>query len=99
MQKRRELRLIIASATLEAQKLKDFFNMGNSQDKDSSVIMSVEGRQYPVDIFYIDGKDFFFLVKFESVHYLTKSCITIFIYTLVAVKKEGKVKVVCWVQQ
>ncbi|CAG9816310.1 unnamed protein product [Phaedon cochleariae] len=55
LRKRKELRLIVASATLDAKELKDFFNNNqtNEKKKDTAVIMSVEGRQYPVDIFYV----------------------------------------------
>ncbi|MBN3311408.1 DHX35 helicase, partial [Atractosteus spatula] len=52
--KRRDLRLIIASATLDAKKFQEFFNLNESGDpnKDTCRILTVEGRTYPVDIFY-----------------------------------------------
>nr|CAI5831774.1 unnamed protein product [Callosobruchus analis] len=55
LKKRRELRLIVASATLDAEMLQKFFNSNRTGDKkkDTAVIMSVEGRQYPVDIYYV----------------------------------------------
>ncbi|KAF7284619.1 hypothetical protein GWI33_021811 [Rhynchophorus ferrugineus] len=55
IRKRPELRLIIASATLDAKIIKDFFNNNLTDDpkNDTSVILSIEGRQYPVDIFYV----------------------------------------------
>ncbi|XP_006816912.1 putative ATP-dependent RNA helicase DHX35 [Saccoglossus kowalevskii] len=52
--KRPDLRLIISSATLDAEAFKDFFNNNETNDKskDTSTIISVEGRTYPVDIYY-----------------------------------------------
>jgi HrpA-like RNA helicase len=44
--KRPELRLIVSSATLEAQKLADFFNTNKTTDpsKDTAAILSIEGN-------------------------------------------------------
>nr|XP_013802477.1 PREDICTED: probable ATP-dependent RNA helicase DHX35 [Apteryx mantelli mantelli] len=55
--KRGDLRLIVASATLDAEKFRDFFNQNETNDpsKDTSVILTVEGRTFPVDIFYIQS--------------------------------------------
>uniref|UniRef100_A0A4W4FTD6 Probable ATP-dependent RNA helicase DHX35 n=1 Tax=Electrophorus electricus TaxID=8005 RepID=A0A4W4FTD6_ELEEL len=52
--KRRDLRVIVASATLDAKKFQNFFNLNESGDpnKDTCGIVSVEGRTFPVDIFY-----------------------------------------------
>ncbi|KAI4884892.1 hypothetical protein NFI96_013074 [Prochilodus magdalenae] len=52
--KRRDLRLIVASATLDAKKFQDFFNLNESGDpsKDTCGILTVEGRTFPVDVFY-----------------------------------------------
>ena len=54
MKKRPELRVIIASATLNVQQLLDFFETNNSKDpsQNTAVPISVEGRVYPVDTFY-----------------------------------------------
>lgn len=48
----------MASATLDAKELQQFFNNNTTGDskKDTSVIMSVEGRQFPVEIYYAAGK-------------------------------------------
>ena len=48
------MKLIISSATLNAEFLRDFFNLKKTKEhsKDTSVIISVEGRQYPVEILY-----------------------------------------------
>ncbi|XP_026520850.1 probable ATP-dependent RNA helicase DHX35 isoform X3 [Notechis scutatus] len=55
--KRGDLRLIISSATLDAEKFRDFFNQNESSDpsKDTSMILTVEGRTFPVDVFYIQS--------------------------------------------
>jgi len=52
--KRTDLKIIISSATLDAQAFKDFFedNKTKNRNKDTAVILSVEGRQYPVEVFY-----------------------------------------------
>nr|CAH0106947.1 unnamed protein product [Daphnia galeata] len=63
--KRPELRLVISSATLDAEELKNYFalNKDNKSCSDrciqahyqvgSAVVMNVVGRCYPVDIFYV----------------------------------------------
>lgn len=55
LRKQRNLRLIIASATIDAEHLCNFFNHNSSKskDKDTAVIMSVEGRLYPVEVYYL----------------------------------------------
>uniref|UniRef100_A0A8C3SIU4 Probable ATP-dependent RNA helicase DHX35 n=1 Tax=Chelydra serpentina TaxID=8475 RepID=A0A8C3SIU4_CHESE len=55
--KRGDLRVIVASATLDAEKFRDFFNQNETNDpsKDTSMILTVEGRTFPVDIFYIQS--------------------------------------------
>jgi ATP-dependent RNA helicase DDX35 len=55
IQRRRpELRIIVTSATLDAEKVRDFFALNESgRTSDSDVaILSIEGRTFPVDIFY-----------------------------------------------
>lgn len=53
--KRKDLRLIISSATLDAEEMKAFFetNTTNDPKQDSAVIISIEGRTFPVDIHYL----------------------------------------------
>ncbi|XP_076636539.1 putative ATP-dependent RNA helicase DHX35 isoform X2 [Colletes latitarsis] len=51
MRKRRSLKIVVCSATVDAEQLRDFFNTGTI--KDTAVIMNVEGRLYPVDIFFV----------------------------------------------
>jgi len=55
IQRRRpELRVIVASATLDAEQVRDFFNTNVSGDssKDDAAILSVEGRLFSIDVFY-----------------------------------------------
>ncbi|GAB6023971.1 ATPdependent RNA helicase [Chamberlinius hualienensis] len=47
LKKRPDLRLIVASATVDAEEMQRFFGMS------SSAIISVEGRTFPVDIYYV----------------------------------------------
>ena len=55
--KRKDLRIIVTSATMNAKKLMDFFETNKNPiedpSKNTAVIMSVEGRLYPVDILYL----------------------------------------------
>lgn len=59
--KRPELRIIISSATLQAEDFRDFFSESNEEvpkdDKDAAEvasIISLEGRTYPIDILYLE---------------------------------------------
>jgi ATP-dependent RNA helicase DDX35 len=53
--KRENLKIIISSATMDAKLFRDFFNFrSNSNTKDTSVILSVEGRMYDNDVFYLN---------------------------------------------
>eukprot|EP01126_Amoeba_proteus_P055072 TRINITY_DN6810_c0_g1_i5.p1 TRINITY_DN6810_c0_g1~~TRINITY_DN6810_c0_g1_i5.p1 ORF type:complete len:531 (+),score=94.48 TRINITY_DN6810_c0_g1_i5:246-1838(+) len=54
--KRKDLRVIISSATVDALEFKEFFNTKNEINttlKDSVALMSVDGRQFPVQVFYL----------------------------------------------
>lgn len=51
LQKQKKLRLIVTSATMDAEQLCQFFNQGS----DSAVILGVEGRLYPVQVHYLKG--------------------------------------------
>ncbi|KAF2261344.1 P-loop containing nucleoside triphosphate hydrolase protein [Lojkania enalia] len=59
MRKRPELRVVISSATLQAENFLDFFAPGpaeqvNGKSKEEyGRIVSIQGRVYPVDIFYL----------------------------------------------
>ncbi len=50
-----DFRLIITSATLDAENLKQFFETNISLDhsKDTATILSIQGRLHPVDILYL----------------------------------------------
>ncbi|GAB1598241.1 probable ATP-dependent RNA helicase DHX35 [Argonauta hians] len=52
--RRKDLRVIIASATLDASQVKKFFNTNLTENPklDTSTILSIEGRGFPVDIHY-----------------------------------------------
>ena len=52
--KREDLRVIVASATLDAERFFQFFNKNETRDKnkDTAAIMTIEGRMFPVDVFY-----------------------------------------------
>ncbi|CAI2182999.1 13767_t:CDS:10 [Funneliformis geosporum] len=54
--KRPELRIIISSATLDAEVFYDFYNTNSTNDssKDNVSIISLEGRTFPVDIHYLE---------------------------------------------
>ena len=52
--KRPALRLIVSSATADAEAFRDFFetNVGGGASKDEATILSVVGRQHEVDVLY-----------------------------------------------
>ncbi|KAI5639569.1 helicase associated domain (HA2) domain-containing protein [Phthorimaea operculella] len=53
--KRKNLKLVISSATMDAEFLRDFFNLTDRRERDrksTSVIMSTQGRTHPIDVFY-----------------------------------------------
>lgn len=54
LKKRPELKIIVASATIDAQKIMDYFNTNTSDDpsQDTVAALTVEGRMFPVEIFY-----------------------------------------------
>ncbi|KAJ6221246.1 hypothetical protein RDWZM_007058 [Blomia tropicalis] len=53
IRKRPDLKLIISSATLDSGSICDYFNRVNDQIVERATILFVEGRTYPVDIFYM----------------------------------------------
>lgn len=53
IKKRENLKLIISSATIDAELFYDFFNYKTKRGKDAAVILSVEGRMFPVEVFYL----------------------------------------------
>eukprot|EP01105_Mastigella_eilhardi_P014061 TRINITY_DN319_c0_g1_i1.p1 TRINITY_DN319_c0_g1~~TRINITY_DN319_c0_g1_i1.p1 ORF type:complete len:697 (-),score=165.37 TRINITY_DN319_c0_g1_i1:1149-3239(-) len=54
--KRPDLRLVVASATLNAEQIRDFFETNTTSDrtKDTTCILSIEGRTFPVTTFYAE---------------------------------------------
>ncbi|XP_053620503.1 probable ATP-dependent RNA helicase DHX35 isoform X2 [Plodia interpunctella] len=52
--KRKNLKLVISSATMDADFLKNFFDLSNKGGSSTSVIMSIQGRTHPIDIFYVE---------------------------------------------
>ena len=52
LKKRDDLKVIVSSATMDAEALRDFFEMG-TPDNPSATILSVEGRTFPVETFYL----------------------------------------------
>lgn len=56
LKKRQDLRVVISSATLNAEAFAAFFSSGSnpSYGMKAAAILSVEGRMYPVDIHYLD---------------------------------------------
>jgi len=54
LRKRRELRLVISSATVDAEYIRDFYNTGRQEkQRDVATVMSVAGTGYSVDVFYL----------------------------------------------
>lgn len=55
--RRPDLRLVVSSATLQADAFKRFFETNPTGDtsRDTAVVLPVEGRQFPVDILYRDA--------------------------------------------
>lgn len=58
---RSDLRVIVSSATLDAEKFINFFSpsegesIHNKTKEDYATIVSIEGRTHPVDIFYLES--------------------------------------------
>ncbi|CAG0921664.1 unnamed protein product [Notodromas monacha] len=53
--KRPDLRLIISSATMDAEDLRKYFDLSKpSEPKQTAAILSVEGRTYPVRAYYLE---------------------------------------------
>ena len=57
LKKRTDLKVIVSSATLDAEDFYRYFNTNETSDaaKNNVAIMSVEGRMYPVDILYLES--------------------------------------------
>lgn len=57
LKKNKKLKLIVSSATVDAEEISKFFNLNKTKDatKDTTAILGVTGRMYPVDVFYTQG--------------------------------------------
>lgn len=75
MFKRKDLKLIISSATLEGNHIKSFFGL-NPDYRDSErqlkiEVINIAGRMYPVDVFYLNTPTKNYLLKcFQTVTYI-----------------------------
>ncbi|WVO12762.1 hypothetical protein L204_100370 [Cryptococcus depauperatus] len=56
MKRRPELRIIVSSATIDAEDFMEYFNSnadGNDRSIDDAIIVSLEGRMFPVEVSYL----------------------------------------------
>ncbi|ODN84690.1 hypothetical protein L202_00583 [Cryptococcus amylolentus CBS 6039] len=56
MKKRSELRVIISSATIDAEDFLEYFNSnadGADRSQDDAIVVSLEGRMFPVEVCYL----------------------------------------------
>jgi ATP-dependent RNA helicase DDX35 len=56
LRKRKDLKLIVSSATVDAEYVRDFFTETKSTkitENDGATILSVQGRSYSVDVHYL----------------------------------------------
>ena len=67
LKKRPKLRIVISSATIDAEVIMDFFNTNTTSitSKNNVAALTVEGRSYPIDIFY----------KLDPIPDYIKSCV------------------------
>lgn len=54
LRKRPDLRLVVSSATLEAEALQNFFQDEVENKSISAEILSIQGRVYPVEVYYLN---------------------------------------------
>jgi len=52
IKRRKELRVIVSSATLDAEDVRRFFSSKDHGNHENTTIMSIEGRMFPVDIHF-----------------------------------------------
>lgn len=57
LKKNKSLKLVVSSATVNADELQHFFNLNSSKDKekDTSTILSITGTTYSTEVFYLEG--------------------------------------------
>lgn len=52
--KRSDLKVVISSATVDAELFCDYFTLNKGEDGDKPAILSVEGRMHPLEIYYTE---------------------------------------------
>lgn len=57
LKRRKNLRFIVCSATFDIDQFHHFFNFNKTKDtsKDTVASLSIPGRTFPVDIYYVTG--------------------------------------------
>lgn len=67
---RKDLRVVVCSATLDAEHLRDFFNAPSAlhSREHNATIVSIEGRMYPVEIAYLEQ---------PTENYITSAVVTV----------------------
>jgi len=67
---RKDLRVVVCSATLDAEHLRDYFNAPSALHarEDNATIVSIEGRMYPVEIAYLEQ---------PTENYITSAVVTV----------------------
>jgi ATP-dependent RNA helicase DDX35 len=76
IKKRSDLHLIISSATLQARDFKSFFETNDTKDstKDTCTIVSIQGRMFPVEIYYLsEPKQNYVQAAFDTVINIDKN--------------------------
>ncbi|KAA0197841.1 hypothetical protein HAZT_HAZT010186, partial [Hyalella azteca] len=55
LKRRKDLRIIVCSATIDAEHMFEFFNLNltNNRDEDTAAVIKVSGRTYAVDAYYL----------------------------------------------
>lgn len=58
---RKDLKIIISSATVDAELFREYFSLGRKNgERRTSVALTVEGRMFPYDVFYLKGSFYHF---------------------------------------
>lgn len=54
--KRKNLKIVVSSATMDAEFLRDFFNLKRNErgSRSTSVILTMQGRVHPIDVYYLE---------------------------------------------
>jgi ATP-dependent RNA helicase DDX35 len=54
LKKRPDLRVIVASATMDADELRKYFDLAGPRSPTTAAILSLEGRSHPVRVYYAE---------------------------------------------